>query len=235
MANDKLGYRYSLDPFLLVDFAHRDKGCCWVDLGVGEGVMPVLLAGAQPSRKVTGIEVQGSLADKALRLVERAGLMGQIEIVHGDLRHIRELFPAARYDAVLTNPPYRRTGTGRIAPDGERAAARHELHGGLADFVAAAAYLLKPGGRCYLIYLPERLVELLTLLAAAGLEPKRLRCVHGRAGTEARMVLVEACRGGRTGLRVEPPLTVFAETGYTAEVAELFQRWRELLPASAGG
>lgn len=228
------GYRYSLDPFLLVDFAAGDRGERWVDLGCGAGVMAVLLAGAEHRRRVVGIEVQATLAAKAQHLVAAAALTARVEILRGDLRDCRGLLAGEGCEALVANPPYRKPGHGRIAPDDERAAARHELHGGLTDFVAAARYLLQPGGRCYLVHLPERLPELLTLLAAAGLEPKRLRCVHGRAGTEARMVLVEARRGGRSGLRVEAPLTIYDGRAYTPEVAALFQRWRGLLPASAG-
>lgn len=229
----KPGYRYSLDPFLLVDFAAADKGRRWVDLGTGAGVMPVLLAAEERLRRIVGIEVQATLAHKAQRLVTEAGATQQVEILHGDLRDCRSRLPAASCDVVLANPPYRRSGSGRLAPDGERAAARHELHGGLADFVEAARYLLKPGGRCFLVYLPERLAELLTLLTAARLEPKRLRLVHGRADTAASMLLVEARRNGRPGLLVERPLLVYDGPDYSSETAALLERWRRHLPAGA--
>jgi len=96
------------------------------------------------------------------------------------------------------------------------------LAGGLDDFLRAAAWLLGPGGRFYIIYLAERLADLLEGMRRAGLEPKRLRCVHGRLGEPARMVLVEGRRGGRPGLALEAPLLVFAGEDYTQEVRELY-------------
>jgi len=202
------GYRYSLDPFLLADFAAAEKGPSIVDLGTGSGILPLLLARHTPARRIVGIEIQGGLAEQARQAVIKAGEQERITIVQADLRTCRELFPPESFDAVVSNPPFRQLGRGRIAPDGERAAARHELHGGLVDFVAAARYLLKQRGRCYLVYLPERLAELLALLREARLEPKRLRCVHGHAGAQASMVLVEARCNGRPGLTVEKPLYV---------------------------
>ena len=43
-------------------------------------------------------------------------------------------------------------------------------------------------------------------LHAAGLEPKRLQLVAGRAGAPPYLALVESVRGGRAGLTVLPAL-----------------------------
>jgi tRNA1Val (adenine37-N6)-methyltransferase len=119
-----------------------------------------------------------------------------------------------------------------LAPVGERAAARHELAGGLADFLEAAARLLGEGGRFAVIFLAERLPELLAAMRAVRLEPKRLRTVHGRSHDEARMVLVEGRKQGRPGLRVEAPLMVYAGDGYSPELASIYREGAgpDLLP-----
>jgi len=124
----------------------------------------------------------------------------------------------------VSNPPYRSLGGGRTAPTTERATARHELAGGLEDFLAAAHYLLKQGGRFYLIYLAERLAELLAAMREQRLEPKRLRCIHARPGERALMVLVEGRKSGKPGLTVEAPLYVYAgEEDYSAEVLAMYE------------
>ncbi|MEG6552371.1 methyltransferase, partial [Desulfocurvibacter africanus] len=79
----------------------------------------------------------------------------------------------------------------------------------LGDFVAAAAYALKLRRRACFVFPAERLATLLAELATCRLEPKRLRCVHPRAGEPARRVLVEARKGGGEGLIVEPPLFLY--------------------------
>ena len=40
-------------------------------------------------------------------------ILDEVEIIAGDLRQISTLLPAAECDAVFTNPPYRRVGSGR--------------------------------------------------------------------------------------------------------------------------
>lgn len=216
------GYRFSLDPVLLCGFAKVGKGENVVDLGTGGGVIPLLLARRTEAQRLVGVEIQPSMADRARRSVRLNGLEGRVTILEGDLRRIGEILPSGAFDAVVANPPFRRGGTGRHALGEERAAARHELAGGIDDFLRAAARLLKRGGRLYVVFLAERLAELLEGMRRQRLEPKRLRCVHSRPGEEARMVLVEGRLGGKGGLVAEAPLHIYEGDGYSAEVLALY-------------
>ena len=73
---------------------------------------------------------------------------------------------------------------------------------------AAAARVLRWGGRFALVHRPERLSDLFCTLRAHGLEPKRLRFVASSAENAPSLVLVEARRGGKAGLSVEPMLFI---------------------------
>ena len=218
------GYRYSLDPVLLTAFVGAVGDQAILDLGTGAGVIPLLLSRSDGASRIVGLELQSGLAERARRNVELNDLGGQIQIIEGDLRNIRDLFPAAAFGLVVANPPYRKPGSGRVAPEDERAAARHELAGGLEDFLSAASYLLTNGGRFVVVYLAERLAELLEKMRGVRLEPKRLRCVHSRLGEAARIVLVEGRKCGGQGLVVEPPLYVYRGPGrdYTEEILKLY-------------
>ncbi|WP_429885407.1 tRNA1(Val) (adenine(37)-N6)-methyltransferase [Geoalkalibacter halelectricus] len=218
----KDGYRFSIDPILLCAFARVERGEGVVDLGTGSGVIPLVLARRTAAAHIVGVEVQEQLAERARRSVALNGLQERIRILHADVRTLDQVLEPRSFSVVLSNPPFRAAGSGRLAPQNERAAARHELTGGLEDFLRAAAELLKPGGRFYVVYLAERLVDLLDGMRRAGLEPKRLRCVHGRLGEPARLVLVEARRGGRPGLTLEAPLVVFCGEEYSAEVRAFY-------------
>lgn len=223
----KRGYRFSLDPVLLSDFTEVVAGDTLVDLGTGSGVVPLLLAARTGVRKIVGVEIQAKFADRARRSVLLNGLQDRIDVLHEDLRNLHGRLPPQSFSVVVANPPFRRPGTGRQAPDAERAAARHELAGGLPDFARTAAYLLADGGRFYVIYLAERLAELLTTMRELRLEPKRLRCVHPRAGERANLVLVEGRKGGRSGLQVEPPLYVYDGLAYSVEILSIYNQGRE--------
>jgi tRNA1Val (adenine37-N6)-methyltransferase len=219
----KRGYRFSLDPVLLCAFARVEGGEMVADLGTGSGVVPLLLAARVATKKIIGVEIQSKLADRARRSVLLNYLQDRIDIIECDLRELRGRLEPQSFDVVLANPPFRHPGTGRQAPADERAAARHELAGGLTDFLRAASCLLKNGGRFYIVFLAERLAELLAGMRELRLEPKRLRCVHSRAGEGGSLVLVEGRKGGRSGLSIEPPLYVYDGESYSAEIFTIYE------------
>ncbi|MCF6178969.1 MAG: tRNA1(Val) (adenine(37)-N6)-methyltransferase [Geopsychrobacter sp.] len=220
------GYRFSLDPVLLADFVSVTSCRKALDLGCGCGVLGLLLARKAAVLSVVGWERQLQMVARARRSVELSGMSERVRVFAGDLREYRRLADPGVFDLVVTNPPYRGLDSGRIAPDDERAAARHELAGGLEDFLTAAAWCLKYSGRFGIVYLAERLSELMVAMVAVGIEPKRLRMVHARLGEPAKMVLVEGRKGGAPGLKVEAPLSIYAEEGepaYSDEVLRIYE------------
>jgi tRNA1Val (adenine37-N6)-methyltransferase len=217
------GYRFSLDPLLLCDFAGICEGQTAIDLGAGCGVIPLILARKADGSTIAGIETQREMADLARRNVSLNGLSDRITIVHGDVTAIKEHFPPSSFDLVISNPPYRKRGTGRISPKPGRDDARHESTASLADFLAAAKNLVRLTGRICFIYHPSRIVEFLAEAAALKLSPLRLRMVHGNTAAEARMFLVEMVKGRKGELKILPPLFVYGEDGeYSEEMKRIF-------------
>ena len=223
----KSGHRYSIDAVLLADFIRLKKCKAVADLGTGNAVLPLLLAYLSSAEHICGFEIQKCMVGRARRNVDLNGLQGRVVIVEGDVRKIRELHSGGVMDLVVSNPPYRSVTSGRIAPDQERAVARHELAGTIEHFAAAASWLLKAGGSFGVICLAERLNRLFAAMTEAGIEPKRLRAVHSTATKGARLVLVEGCKGGRPGLEIEKPLVVYEDPcqgrSYTEEIEKIYR------------
>jgi tRNA1Val (adenine37-N6)-methyltransferase len=212
------GYRFSLDPLLLCDFVAVRPGDRVADLGTGCGVMPLVLARREPTVACVGVEFQPDMAALARENASANGFADRITIETADILQHKSLFPNSSFDLVLSNPPYRTPGSGKVSPRAGRDLARHESTAGLADFLAAAKYLVKPSGRIGMIYHPERLAEFVAAAVALKLAPTRLRMVHGTIGAAARMFLVELVKGRRGTLQILPPLVVYNEDGsYTAD------------------
>ena len=219
------GYRFSIDPVLLCDFAGISGASRVVDLGTGSGVIPLILSSRYHELQLTGIECQPAMVGRARRSVALNELQDRIEIIEADIRQLPTNLTPSSFDAVLTNPPYRPAGNGRIAPNDERAAARHELAGDFVDFLRAASFLLRNSGKFYVVFLAERLAELMSEMRTFRLEPKRLRMVHSRQGQASKLVLVEGRKNGKPGMQVEPPLFVYKGEGrdYTEEVLKMYR------------
>lgn len=218
-------FRFSLDAVLLAHFATVKRRAAAVDLGAGSGVLGLLLA-TRGAERVTGVEINPDLADMARRSIAVNGLTDRLAILGADVRSLKDggLLAAGRWDLVVTNPPYRLPGGGAVSPRGAVAQARHELAGGVDDFVAAAAFLLKERGRLAMVHLPERLTDIAGAFRGAGIEPKRLRLVHPAPDKAAKLLLVEGVRGARPGLAVLPPLFVYGGDGrYSPEIMAYYQ------------
>jgi len=217
----KQGYRFSLDPLLLCDFANARQETSIVDLGTGCGVMALVLARMVPAARVTAFEQDADAAALAQKNVFLNGLDDRVAILHEDVLHVRQHLPVSSCDLVVSNPPYRKQGRGRLNPHPGRLSARHETTAGLSDFLAAAKYLVKPiTGRICLIYHPDRFVELMVEAVAQKLAVVRLRMVHGLPDAPAKVFLVELSKGRKSAdLQIMPPLIVRSDTDkYTDEV-----------------
>jgi len=218
------GYRFSMEPVLLSAFVSLRAPKKIADFGAGSGVMGLLLARRFPGAMVSLVEMQEELYGLCVSNIESNALGGRVEALRLDIRKMRSELTGL--DVVASNPPFRKPGTGRISPrgQGQCASARHEKELPLRDLCASAARSLRGRGRFCLVYHPERLVELMDALREARLEPKRLRFVHGRPDIEARMVMMEAVRDGKPGMKVEPPLFVYKDDSdvYTDEVSAMY-------------
>lgn len=219
IVQSRKGHRISLDSVLLAHFISVRAGERIMDLGSGNGVLPLILAFLYPSLSITGVELQEAMVGRATRGVRLNRVDSRVTMTCLDVCAVPACFAPESFDAVICNPPYRRSSSGRLSPDSEKRIARHETRATLEDFVRSAAHLLPLRGRLALIYSAVRCVDLLTALRSNRIEPKRLRMVHSFAAAGASMVLVEGVKGGKPGIEILAPLVVYDREGhYTAEV-----------------
>ena len=220
---DTKRFCFGMDAVLLSGFARVKEGARVLDLGTGTGIIPILLEAKTGAEHLTGLEIQEESADMARRSVLLNGLEDKIDIVTGDIKEAESLFDAASFDVITCNPPYM-IGKHGITNEGDaKAIARHEILCTLEDVVSQAAKLLKPGGNFFMVHRPFRLAEIMTVLQAYKLEPKRMQLVYPFVDKEPNMVLIEANRGGKPRLTVEKPLIVYKEPGvYMPEIYDIY-------------
>jgi len=204
LIQSKAGYRFSIDAILLSEFVTIKKGDTVVDLGTGCGIIPLVLLLTRSVRYAVGLEIQGYLAGQSGRNAMINGFSGYMGVIRADIRQ-PPLRPGSA-DAVVCNPPYRKKESGRINPDQQRAIARHEIRASLEDILDAARHILRGKGRLAMIYPVERLVDLMSRMRQHNLEPKRMRIIYPEMGSEAKLAMIEATLGGRSGLKILPPL-----------------------------
>ncbi len=214
---------FGMDAVLLSGFARVLPGEKVLDLGTGTGIIPILLEAKTEGKHFTGLEIQEESADMARRSVALNKLEDKVDIVAGDIKEASALFGPASFDVVTSNPPYMNNNHGLVNPGEAKAIARHEILCSLEDVIREASRCLKPNGRFYLVHRPFRLVEIITVLTAYKLEPKRMKLVYPYVDKEPNMVLLECIKGGRSRVTVEAPLIVYKEPKvYTDEIYDIY-------------
>ncbi|MCI5821457.1 MAG: tRNA1(Val) (adenine(37)-N6)-methyltransferase [Pararoseburia sp.] len=214
---------FGMDAVLLSGFAKVKPGETVIDLGTGTGIIPILLEAKSRGQHFVGLEIQEESADMAARSVAYNGLENKISIQVGDIKDAAKQFGASSFDVVTSNPPYMTKNHGLVNDGDAKTIARHEILCDLEDVISSTAKLLKPGGRCYFVHRPFRLVEILSLMSQYKIEPKRMQLVYPYLDKEPNMVLIEGLRGGKSRLTVEKPLIVYKEPGvYMPEIYDIY-------------
>ena len=214
---------FGMDAVLLSGFARAKKQERCLDLGCGNGIIPILMEAKTEGKHFTGLEIQPESADMARRSVALNGLQDLIDIVEGDIKDASKIFGASSFHVVTTNPPYMTAQHGLTNLYEAKTIARHEVLCNLEDIIRESARLLMPGGRFYMVHRPFRLAEIISLMVQYRMEPKRMRLVYPYVDREPNMVLIEGLRGGKSRMTVEKPLIVYKEPGkYTDEIYDVY-------------
>jgi len=218
------GYRFSIDSVLLAGHIIPQPGSTIIDLGTGCGIIPLILASRYPGIKVYGVEIQKQLSEIAKLNVEENMMEENISIICKNMKKVNRSDFHGPVDLIACNPPYRKNNSGRISSNKQKAVAKHEIKATFSDVVETAVRLLDISGKLIIIYPAERMVDALSQMRKFRIEPKKIRLIHSRENTEARLMIVEGIKGGRSGVKVSSPLIIYKKNGsYSDETKKMYE------------
>jgi tRNA1Val (adenine37-N6)-methyltransferase len=217
------GYRFALDAVLLAHFLRIKPNEIALEIGCGNGVIPILLSRLKKYRKIVAVEIQSELADFARSNVER-NRAERVEIIHADAMRLHKRLSANSFDLIYSNPPYRKLGTGKLNPSPEKAIARHEIHLKLEDLTSLANYFLKPEGRLSLILPAFREKDWMQLLSQQKYFLIERQYVYSFLNEATAFVLATASKTLAKLKEIEP-LVIYEKPGkYTDKMAKLLTK-----------
>ena len=89
-------------------------------------------------------------------------------------------------------------------------------------FLRGAERILKFGGIFYIVYRPDRMVDLLCALRCHNLEPKRMALIYADYYHEPCLVLTEAKKGALPSLIIPKPLFLSVDGKMSAEAKYIY-------------
>lgn len=213
----KDGLAFGTDALLLAAFIKPQKYAAAADLGSGSGIISLLCARRSKFAKIYAVEIQSDYADMIARNITQNRLDSVITSVCADVRDL-----SLKVDTVFSNPPYMKDKSGKPSENPGRNTARREINGTIGDFCAAAERILKYDGLFYVVYRPDRMVDLLCALREHHLEPKRLAVVYADIASEPCLILVEAKKGASPSLITPRPLFLSINGEMSSEVRHIY-------------
>ena len=221
---NKDGFCFGIDAVLLSDFAKDIRNNSKVlDLGTGTGIIGTLLCAKTKLSKIYGIDIQKDVCDMASRSIKLNHLEDKFEIINSNIKDLNNIFEEASFDAIVSNPPYKKDNSGLQNESEAKLISRHEITASLEDFISISSKLLKNNGNIYIVHRPERLSDLFYLLKKYNLEPKKLRMVQSYITSKPKLILVKAIKNAKSFLNIEEPLIIYNKDGsYTDEIFKIY-------------
>lgn len=219
-------FNFSLESVLLPRFCILPKKNIKImDFCTGNAPIPLILTTLTNS-SIIGVEIQKEIYDLAVESVKLNNLDSRITILNENIKNITKLFPTDSFDLITCNPPYFKFDSkSNINDNYIKSVARHEMLITLDEILNCAKKLLKNNGSLVMVHRAERFAEIVSLMEKNNLQIKRLRFIYPKKKENSNLVLIDARKNAKIGMKVLPPLYCHNEDGsYTKEVLKMFER-----------
>ena len=197
------GYKYGEDTILLFRLFQESlnkKNIKLLDIGTGNGILPILLSDNEFLSEIIGIDIQRENIERAIKALELNKIRKNIIFERMD---IKEYKSSNYFDVIISNPPYMEENGKKINENEHKAISRHEIKLTLSEFISNAKRLLKPIGSLYFIHRTHRLVEIVKSLDKNNFSIKKMIFIYSTKNNKSSMVFIEAIKGKKVKLEVE--------------------------------
>ena len=197
------GYKYGEDTILLFKLFQESlnkKNIKLLDIGTGNGILPILLSDNEFLSELIGIDIQRENIERAIKALELNKIRKNIIF---ECMDIKEYKNSNYFDVIISNPPYMEENGKKINENEHKAISRHEIKLTLSEFISNAKRLLKPIGLLYFIHRTHRLVEIVKSLDKNNFSIKKIIFIYSSKNNKSSMVFIEAIKGKKVKLEVE--------------------------------
>ncbi len=207
---NKALYTFTSDSVILANFVKIKRGEQALEIGAGCGVISILLTAKTNAAKIVAFEMQQPMAELAQKNIKLNKLEEKIEIICDKAQNYKKYFKEGEFDVVFSNPPYMKSVDGEERTT--RYLSRHDDCLKIGELCDTASRALKFGGRVYFVYGADRSCELISEMIKHKLEPKTMFYTENGKGKVV-LVVIEAVKGGKSGVKVLPNLVTNDKNG----------------------
>lgn len=225
IVQDDQFFNFSLDSVILPNFVSIPKNTRRIlDLGTGNAPIPIILS-TMTNAEIYGIELQKEIYELAIESIKINNLDSKIKIINDNIKNLGNYFEPNSFDVIVSNPPYfRYEEKSNVNNNIQKTIARHEKEIKLSEIVYFAKKYLNNNGIFAMVHRTDRLIEIIEEFKKNNIEPKKIRLLYPKFGSESNLFLIEGRKNGNIGLKILPPLYVHENNGeYSDEIKKMFK------------
>jgi tRNA1Val (adenine37-N6)-methyltransferase len=135
------------DACILGASTEVEKATRVLDIGTGTGLLAIMVAQRSLAR-VDAVEMEENAYRQAVQNAETSPFAARIQVYHQRIQDFTVVAPA-RYDVIVTNPPFFRNHL--LSPSQQRNTAMHTATLSFGELLHSVAQLLQPQGKCFVL------------------------------------------------------------------------------------
>lgn len=188
-----------LSEFMKKYFSRKGKNLkgekSFLEIGAGQGIISLLLSELDIISKIFAVEIQEEVFAALEKNIEINDLNGKIIPINKNIKNVN-----GEYDFIFSNPPYKKTGSGKMPENEMERISKYEILLTLEELILEIRRLLKNYGEFFVVVPNSRLNDVFRCIYE-----NRLNVLSIKVNKYKKMdlVVVHGKKGGKVNSGIE--------------------------------
>lgn len=188
-----------LSEFMKKYFSRKRKNLkgekSFLEIGAGQGIISLLLSELDIISKIFAVEIQEEVFAALKKNIEINDLNGKIIPINKNIKNVN-----GEYDFIFSNPPYKKTGSGKMPENEMERISKYEILLTLEELILEIRRLLKNYGEFFVVVPNSRLNDVFRCIYE-----NRLNVLSVKVNKYKKMdlVVVHGKKGGKVNSGIE--------------------------------
>ena len=188
-----------LSEFMKKYFSRKRKNLkgekSFLEIGAGQGIISLLLSELDIISKIFAVEIQEEVFATLKKNIEINDLNGKIIPINKDIKNVN-----GEYDFIFSNPPYKKTGSGKMPENEMERISKYEILLTLEELILEIRRLLKNYGEFFVVVPNSRLNDVFRCIYENRLN---VLSVKVNKYKKVDLVVVHGKKGGKVNSGIE--------------------------------
>lgn len=188
-----------LSEFMKKYFSRKGKNLkgekSFLEIGAGQGIISLLLSELDIISKIFAVEIQEEVFAALKKNIEINDLNGKIIPINKNIKNVN-----GEYDFIFSNPPYKKTGSGKMPENEMERISKYEILLTLEELILEIRRLLKNYGEFFVVVPNSRLNDVFRCIYENRLN---VLSVKVNKYKKVDLVVVHGKKGGKVNSGIE--------------------------------